>query len=71
MSACIPDPWATYSKRLTGHEFYIVCAGKWLVRSGHPPRGGGGGGRHWATVLPQVWGGTVVPGGGGVGHGGG
>ena len=29
---------ATYSKQLTGHEIYIVYAGKWLVGSGvHPP----------------------------------
>ena len=38
MSACIPDPWATCNKRLAGHEFYIVCADKWLVESRvHPP----------------------------------
>ena len=37
MSACIPGPWATYSKQLTGHEFYLACADKCLVRSGAPP----------------------------------
>ena len=36
--------WATYSKQLTGHEFCIVCARKWLVCS---PLGGGGGGGIW------------------------
>ena len=38
MSACISEPWATYSKQLTGHEFCIVSAGRWLVRSGVHPR---------------------------------
>ena len=32
-----PEPWATYNKQLTGHEFCIVCAGKWLVCSGVAP----------------------------------
>ena len=42
MSACITEPWATYSKQLTGHEFCIVCTRKWLVGSGvHLPPGGG------------------------------
>ena len=35
----IHGPRATYNKQLTGHEFYIVCAGKWLVGSGVHPRG--------------------------------
>ena len=61
--ACILDPWATNSKQLTVREFYIVCAGKWLVgSSGEPsfgdnsPRdglssgGGGGGGWTWGGV---------------------
>ena len=67
MSACIPDPRATYSKQLTGHEFYILCAGKWSVGSGvHPPLRGGN--RHLATP-PGVGGNRRV--GGADGHGGG
>ena len=43
MSACIPDPWATYSKQLTGHELHMVRIGQWLFGSGaHPPQGVGG-----------------------------
>ena len=56
MSACITDPWVTYSKQLTGHELCMVCAGKWLV-------GSGDGRPHWG-------GGTVAAGGGGGGGGG-
>ena len=56
MSVCIPEPWATYSKRLTGHEFCIVCAGKWLVCSGvRPPRGDGT--VTWQQSPPRVGGG--------------
>ena len=59
ISARIPDPWATYSKQLTGHEFYIVCAGRNSVR---PPGGGGGG----VTWRPPPWdAGNCCPGGGG------
>ena len=48
---------------MTGHDFYIVCAGKWLVRSGvlgdSPPRvggelsslGGGGAGHEGGRVI--------------------
>ena len=44
MSACIPDPWVTYSKQLSGHEFCMLCASKWLVGSGvrSPPSSLGG-----------------------------
>ena len=59
--SCIPESWVTYSKQLTGHEFHILCAGKWLVGSGVHP----------STITGQqppppplpVWGRTVVPGG--------
>ena len=72
MSACITDPWVTYSKQLTGHELCMVCAGKWLVGSGDtpPPRGGlslgdgpppgGGGGRLWGGGGAGQEGGRVA-----------
>ena len=63
MSACISEPWATYSKQLTSHELCIVCAGKWLV----------GGGVHLATAPPPppgVGGIVVRRGGGGMDIGG-
>ena len=69
MSVCISEPWATYSKQLTGHKFCIVCGGNLFVGDGvYPPRGGGGGGRHLATVPPGLGGEPSFL--GGDGHGG-
>ena len=63
MSPRITDPWATYNKHLTNHEFYIVCASKWLVGSGgHPPLGEGG---SLGVNPPWGGGGTIIAGGGG------
>ena len=70
LSACIPEPWATYSKQLIGHKFCVVCGGNLFVGDGVYPPPGGGGNCHLAMV-PLGWGGTVVPGGWGDGHRGG
>ena len=59
MSACITDPWVTYSKQLIGHELCMVCAGKGLAGSGDgpPPTGGD---CHLVTVPPLGGGGGVA-----------
>ena len=68
MSACIPEPWATYSKQLIGHKFCIVCSGNlFLGDSVYPPGGGGG---SLGNGFPRGGGEPSSLGGGGVDMGG-
>ena len=60
LSACIPEPWATYSKQLTGREFSPVSGLQGVVSI--PPVGGGGGGS-LGNSLPGM-GGNRRPSGG-------
>ena len=69
---CILEPLMTYGKQLTGHDFCMVCAGKWLVYDGvHLNRGGGGLGDSPPPPPPRVGGGEPSCVGGGGGNGGG